>query len=91
MYYKNIFDGYLESVSTGNGTNLITEAEYNEILAIAQTAPTAPDGYVYKLKADTFEWILIETPPMPEPEDDATEDDYQRALKQMGVNFNEDQ
>lgn len=39
--------------------------------AIEQTLrrqPTAPDGYIYKLRADTLEWELVELPPVEEPE-----------------------
>ena len=90
-YFKNIYNGYLETVSTENGQTKITETEYNEILKIAQNAPEAPEGYEYKLKADTLEWVLVEIPPYPDPGEDATEDDYQNALEQMGVNFDENQ
>ena len=68
-HFKNIYNGFVESLSTENGQTEITEAEYNEILAIAQTAPTAPEGYEYKLRASDLEWELVELPPEPQDED----------------------
>lgn len=90
-YCKNIFDGYIESVSTENGLEDITEQEYKQILEIVKTIPhDAPDGYYYKLRSDTLTWELVEIPPCPEPpEEDASDKDYQDALEQMGVTFNE--
>ena len=90
-YYKVIADGYIVGIGTNGNDSVteITETEYNEILDIIHAAPTAPEGYQYRLRADTLEWELIEDPG-PEPGDeDATEQDYQDALEQMGVNFNE--
>lgn len=28
--------------------------------------PSAPNGFIYKLRADTLEWTLVELPPVPE-------------------------
>ena len=48
--------------------------------------PCAPDGYTYKLRADTLEWELVELPPEPDPgEDEATAEDYEAALQELGV------
>lgn len=66
-YGKIVSDGFILAVTTGGGTE-ITEEEYNEILAAVQSAPASPEGFVYKLRADTLEWELVELPPEPEPE-----------------------
>ena len=67
-YYKTIENGYLVSVGVGVGGTEITGPEYNEILGIIRSAPTVPDGYEYKLRAETLEWELAELPPVePEP------------------------
>ena len=66
MYYKIIENGYIIAVTTGAGQTPITETEYNELLSIIRTAPTAPTGYAYMLNAATLEWELVELPPEPE-------------------------
>lgn len=60
--YKFIVNGYLEGVGTngGDGVEAVTEAEYQELRALIQTKPEAPDGYVYRLRADTLAWELAE-------------------------------
>lgn len=66
MYAKIIIDGYVAAISDGGGEP-ITETEYNEILSVARSRPTAPDGYEYKLKTD-LTWEPVELPPAePEP------------------------
>lgn len=72
-FYKVVDNGYIVGVGTNGNDSAaaITEAEYNEILSAIQTAPKAPDGYQYKLRADNLEWELVE---MPEPEDDELSD-----------------
>lgn len=74
-FYKNICGGYIESLSKGFGQRQITEEEYNNILSIIRSAPSAPDGYTYMLRADTLEWELVENPPEPEPPVDDEVDD----------------
>lgn len=81
---KVINNGYIIAISTGSTGEQITETEYNEILSAMQSAPSAPDGYTYKLKADTLTWELVELPPI-EDDDDATESDYITALQDLGV------
>lgn len=39
----------------------ITETEYDNILQIIRSKPTAPDGYDYRLTED-LEWELYELP-----------------------------
>lgn len=70
MYYKNIENAYIVSISKGAGDTGITEAEYRQILSLIRSAPAAPDGYIYLLRADTLEWKLAENPPEPEPPED---------------------
>lgn len=61
-FYKFIVNGYLEGVGTNGGDDVeaITEAEYQELRALIQTKPEAPEGYVYRLRADTLAWELAE-------------------------------
>lgn len=74
-FYKNIYGGYIESLSNGFGQKQITEEEYTSILSIIRSAPSAPDGCTYMLRADTLEWELVENPPEPEPSVDDDVDD----------------
>ena len=59
---------HIIATGTGYGGTEITEAEYNEIMAIIQNHPTA-EGKGYRLKAD-LTWEEYNLPPMPEPSDD---------------------
>ena len=61
----------------------ITEAEYNRIKSIIDNRPTAPDGFTYRLTAE-LEWELYEMP-VEEVEEEATAEDYETALAEMGV------
>ena len=72
MYFKNITNGYITAIGIGNTGVSITEAEYNELRGIVRTAPLAPDGCAYKLRADTLEWELVELPDEPPVEDEPT-------------------
>ena len=67
-YFKSLSDGYIYAIGTGYGGTEITEAEYNEIMAIIQNRPTA-EGKGYRLKAD-LTWEEYDLPPVPEPADD---------------------
>lgn len=75
MMYKNTENGFIVSISKGAGEIAITEEEYTNILSIIRSAPSAPDGYTYMLRADTLEWVLVENPPEPEPPVDDEVDD----------------
>jgi len=67
MNYKIVIDDYILALSNRNGTE-ITESEYNAILQKIQNKPLDPEGYQYRLRADTMEWELVELPPVePEP------------------------
>lgn len=72
-YYKQISDNYIIAIGTGYGGEEITEAEYNEIMAIIQSRPTA-EGKGYRLKADlTWEEYDLPPEPVPSDEDELTE------------------
>ena len=60
-YYKIEDNEYLLAIGTGNGGEEITEAEYNNIVDIIRSGPTAPEGYGYRLKSD-LTWVLWELP-----------------------------
>lgn len=79
-------NGYIVSVGVNIVGEEITEEEYNAILSRINSVPTAPSGYTYKLRADDLEWELVELPPEPDPgEEDATAEDYEAALSDLGV------
>lgn len=72
-HYKTINDDYIFAISIGRGQTEITEEEYNHLMGVIKSAPTATRGYTYKLRADTLEWEQVELPPVPEPELSDTE------------------
>lgn len=81
-----ILDGnYISCILSGNDVRGIevTAEEYNSILKIINNCPTAPEGFFYRL-TDELEWELHERPVVEEDEE-ATTDDYQQALEEMGV------
>ena len=61
----------------------ITETQYNEILSMLRNIPTAPEGFAYRL-TPALEWELYEMP-VEEVEEEATAEDYEAALAEMGV------
>ena len=67
-YNKQTSNNYILAIGTGYGGTEITEAEYNEIMAIIQNCPTAV-GKGYRLKAD-LTWEEYDLPPEPEPSDE---------------------
>lgn len=69
IYFAVISGGFVDSFGTAAReiATFITESRYNEIKSKLGNHPTAPDGYTYKLRADTLEWELVELPPV-EPE-----------------------
>ena len=82
-YYKNTSEQYLTSLSTGLGQIEISKGEYDTIMEALHNRPSAPDGYAYRLKTD-LTWALYKLPP--EPEEDAEPEDYEAALRELGVN-----
>lgn len=87
FYQKNVENGYIHSVVEGvNEENSnINEAEYLQIIELIQNTPDAPDGFYYRLK-ENFEWELNKFPIIKNIE--ATEEDYQKSLESLGVDFN---
>ena len=67
MYYKNVVDGYITSVSTGAGQTEITKDEYEYILTAIQSRPTPEPGFDYRLRED-MSWELVERPIDDDPE-----------------------
>ena len=67
-HYKQIENGYLLSIGTGPGGEEITAEEYENILTIIHSRPTAEAGYGYRLKTD-LAWELVELPPVSEDEE----------------------
>lgn len=63
-YFKN-FDGeYIFSIGEGIGDTEITQEEYEHILSVIRSRPTAEPGYMYKLKTD-LTWELVEASEVP--------------------------
>lgn len=86
-YCLIISDGYINGFCQSENPviNPITEEEFNRIKATHSNRPSAPDGFTYKLKADTLEWELVELPEPSDTDDEATESDYIDALQDLGV------
>lgn len=61
-HFKNIAGEYLTSIGTGSGMVEITKEEYEHILSVILSCPTAEPGYMYKLKAD-LTWEQVEDQP----------------------------
>lgn len=81
-YYVNTSGEYITSITTGAGETEITENKYNQILQTIRNCPTAPDGFVYKLRTD-LTWELVKIPP--EPYVPSTEDKAEAYDILMGV------
>lgn len=65
-YIKIVENGYIaglctSSVADGN----TTEEEYNAILDLLRSTPTAPEGYIYRLRED-LAWELCEVAEIPD-------------------------
>ena len=73
-----IIDGYIIAIEK-------KDLNYEELRQIITGKPADPEGYQYRLKADTLEWELVELPPEPEPDPDAEAADYEQALIDLGV------
>lgn len=68
-YSISVNNGYIIAVIRGaKGDIGISLKEYEEFVDLFASRPIAPDGYIYKLRADNLEWDLVELPPVePEP------------------------
>ena len=75
MRYKQIENNILvavgESKAIWEGQTEITEEEYNNILSIIQNKPEDTESIIYKLHADTLEYVAYDRPeePVIEPAD----------------------
>ena len=67
-YYKNVDNGYILAIGTGNGGTEITESEYNEIMSVIQTRPQPTETTDYRLK-DDLTWESYEVEPIPESDE----------------------
>ena len=71
MYYKEIEDNILvaigESKAIGEGQTEITSEEYNNILSVIASKPEDTDTIIYKLHADTLEYVAYDRPAEPTP------------------------
>lgn len=84
--YKILQDGYILSIGKGAGGVELNESEYTDILNMIRNKPTAPDGYGYRL-TDDLEWELYKLPTEDHEDEDATAEDYQAALAELGVSL----
>ena len=69
MKYKQIEENILvaigETKAIGEGQIEITAEEYNNILSIIQNKPEDTDTIIYKLHADTHEYVAYDRPEEP--------------------------
>ena len=49
------------------------DASYENIIDAINRKPEDPDGYCYRLRADTLEWELLELPPVQDSDPTAEE------------------
>ena len=72
-YYKEITDNIIIGLYKSDNLSLteITEEEYNTILSVIQNKPEDTDTIIYKLHADTLEYVAYDRPeePLIEPTD----------------------
>lgn len=61
-FYKDIEDNYITAIGTGIGDVEISQDEYENILSIIRSCPTADPGYMYKLRTD-LTWEIVAAPP----------------------------
>lgn len=66
-YIKSVENGYILGIATNAVGTEITEAEYNEILSVIRSIPTAPKGCSYRL-TENLEWELYELPAVEDEE-----------------------
>ena len=75
MKYKQIEENILVAIgeikSISEGLTEITEEEYNNILSVIASKPEDTDTIIYKLHADTLEYVAYDRPeePVIEPTD----------------------
>ena len=91
MKYKQIEDNILiaigESKAIGENQTEISEDEYNNILSVIRSKPDDTDTIVYKLHADTLEYVEYDRPEEPTPiETDPVIDSIISEVAQNGYN-----
>lgn len=91
MKYKQIENNILvaigESKAIGENQTEITEEEYNNILSIIQNKPEDTETIIYKLHADTLEYVAYDRPEEPIPiETDPTIDSIISEVASNGYN-----
>ena len=75
MFYKSIEENILVAIGEakiiGTGQTEITEEEYNTILSVIASKPEDTESIIYKLHADTLEYVAYDRPeePVIEPTD----------------------
>ena len=82
-FYKQTSNNYIIGIGTGYGGTEISEAEYNDIMAIIHNCP-AEKGKGYRLKTD-LTWEAYDLPPEPEPSDEDEISDTEALNVIMGV------
>lgn len=83
-YKKIIVDGYILGLAEVANNGNISKAEYDRITEVIHSKPIAESGYDYRLRED-LTWELYELPPMPIEDEEATAEDYEAALAELGV------
>lgn len=71
MTYCMIIEGYIVGIAeskTEMPLEPISQEQRDAIMSKIQSAPKAPSGYEYRLRASDLEWGLVELPPIPDPE-----------------------
>ena len=71
MYYKQIEENILiaigKSKAISGGLTEITGEEYNAILSVIASKPEDTETTIYKLHADTLEYVAYDRPEEPTP------------------------
>lgn len=76
-YYKIIEDEYILAIGTDTGGEEITEAEYEEIMAVIRNKPERTETTDYRLKEDlTWEEYEVDPPGPYEPTDEDKAEAY---------------
>lgn len=70
-YYKDVQDGFIAAIGTGGGGVEITEAEYQNIMAVIQNKPQRTETTDHHLTVN-LEWVEYERIDPPDDESDAS-------------------
>ena len=74
-YYKDIQDGFIVAIGTGSGGVEITEAEYQNIMAVIQDKPQRTETTDHHLTVN-LEWVEYERI-------DPTDDEYEASAEEI--------